>query len=75
MSQTSESAVIVFDAEDDAFFIAGKGRWVEDDAVKFTALFFEAPQPVKGIAFAKVMLLRVELVVSEIAFGPIEIRL
>ncbi len=75
LGEGGEGAVVVFHAEDDAFFIAGKGRRIEDDAVEFPALFFEAPQPVKGIAFAKVMLCWVELVVGEIAFRPVEVRL
>lgn len=56
VGEIRERAVVVFDAEDGAFFIAGKSWWIEDDAVEFATLFFEAPQPVKGIAFAEVML-------------------
>src|ERR1035437_8614780 len=70
-----EFMVIPFDAEHAAFFVAGKGRRVEDDGVKAPALFREAAEPVEGVAFAAMMGGGVELVVGEIALFPVEVRL
>lgn len=54
-SECREFPEVLFHAEDLAFFVAGEGGWVEDDAVEGAALFGEAPEPVEGIAFAEVV--------------------
>ena len=68
-------AVVFFDAEYVALFVAREGGGIENDAVEFAALFGEAFEPVEGVAFAEVMVGGVELVEAEVVFGPLEVRL
>ena len=70
-----ESSVVLFDAEDLAFIVAGKSGRIEDDDVELTSLFGEAAEPVKGIAFAEVVIFGRDVVKAEIFAGPIEIDL
>ena len=73
--QFEEAAVVVFDAEDLAFVVAGEGGRVEDDGIELPALFREATEPVEGVALAKVVRLGGHVVGPEVLAGPIEIDL
>ena len=70
-----EAAVVVLDAEDLAFVVAGEGGRVEDDGIEFPALLREAAKPVESVAFAKVVFFGVHVVGPEIFAGPVEIDL
>ena len=74
-SETEEVAVVLFDAEYIALFVAGEGGGIENDTVEFAALFGEAFEPVEGVAFAEIMVGGVEVVEAEVVFGPLEVRL
>lgn len=73
--ELEEAAVVVLDAEDLAFVVAGEGGRVEDDGVELPALFREAAKPVEGVAFAKVVLLGIHVIGPEVLAGPVEIDL
>jgi hypothetical protein len=70
-----ELAVVFFGAEDLAFVVAGEGGRIEDDAVEGAALAGEASEPVKGVALAEVMAIRIDLIEAHIVASPIEIGL
>ncbi len=75
VGELDESVVVFFNAEDFAFVIAGEGGGIEDDAVEGAALAGEAFEPVEGVSFAEVVVVGVEIVGTEVFFGPVEIDL
>ena len=70
-----EVAVVFFDAEYVALFVAGEGGGIENNAVELAALFGEAFEPMEGVAFAEVMFGGVLFVEAEVVLGPLEVGL
>ena len=70
-----ETVVVALHGEGFAFVIARESGGIEDDAIKGAPLASEAFEPVEGVAFAKIVLCWLEVVVEKILPSPVEIRL
>ncbi len=73
--QRHQLTEVFLSAEDFPIGVAGKCGRVEHDGVEQAFLFGESPEPVECVAFAEMVGFRIEMVMGEIAFRPIEIRL